>query len=114
MSDIAERLRELVGKNYVGAARPTIAEAADEIDRLDKLAVLQGQEIRITRERDEALENALLDALAYIDLHQEPCQFDPPEITAARDLVGEARTPQVKSAEPPIPSTKSAIPKSVS
>lgn len=31
-----------------------------------------------------------------------------------RALVGEARTPQVESAEPPNPSTKSAIPKSVS
>lgn len=30
-----------------------------EVERLDKLAKLQGQEISITRERDEALEEAL-------------------------------------------------------
>ncbi len=39
----------------------------------------------------DALVKALGDALAYIDLHQEVCQFDPPEITAARSLAGQAR-----------------------
>lgn len=37
--------------------------AADEIKRLTELAKLQGQEIRITRERDEALERALTDII---------------------------------------------------
>lgn len=39
-----------------GADTRIMGEAANEIERLTELAKLQGQEISITRERDEALE----------------------------------------------------------
>jgi len=50
-----------------------IEYAANEIDRLEALANLQGQEIRITRERDEALEDAgqiLIDEISSMGTHQ--------------------------------------------
>lgn len=51
------------------------------------------------------------------DLATEQCLIataDQVHQNRSRGAVGEALTPQVKSAEPPNPSTKSAIPKSVS
>jgi MFS superfamily sulfate permease-like transporter len=67
MTDIVERLRYQHTKVDVAGywldantARPIMHEAADEIERLRKLAKEQGQEIAITREQDERLRSALL------------------------------------------------------
>ena len=43
-------------------------------------------DLEIALAQRDSLVKSLRDTLAYIDLHQEICQFDPPEITAAREL----------------------------
>jgi hypothetical protein len=65
---------------YVKAALynawPMFRHAATEIARLTEMAKLQGQEIGITRERDEALEKALheiIEADSHADLPPGQC-----------------------------------------
>jgi hypothetical protein len=66
-------LPRLMFEGLIESLADAMLGAASEIDRLAKLASLQGQEISITRERDEALEDAaraLIDEISTRGTHE--------------------------------------------